>query len=118
MTDPRSAIPDTVLTAPDGSKWLVRSAQLIVAAERNAVPRIVVDGELLPVLSVNADGIATVLPGVGTRHGFTYALSDVPEDLAARIAVWMAEQAGVNGQKMLAKLYPPPPAAAPQEIAP
>lgn len=107
MQDPRASIPDTVLTAPDGSRWLVRSRQLLIGAMRKQTPTVIVDGELLPIASIDADGNANVLPGVGTVQAFPYQLADLPEDLGAAIAAWLAEQAAVNGAKMLAKLYPP-----------
>jgi len=118
MIDPRVSIPDTVLTAPDGSLWLCRTAQLIVGASRNEAPRITLDGELLPVREVGPDGIAKTLPGVIAREGFHYDLDSVPPELAQDLAVWMAGQAETNGRKLLSRLYPTTPDTVPQEIAP
>lgn len=106
MTDPRSAIPDTVLVSPDGDQWLARSKQLIVSAERNQPPRIILDGELLSVRSIDADGVAQTRPGSSVLRAFSYSLDTVPPELAQALAVWMAEQAGINGAVILAGLYP------------
>jgi len=114
MIDPRASIPDTVLTAPDGDQWLARSRQLIVAAGRNQPPRIILDGELLSVRAIDADGIAQTRPGSSVVRAFSYSLDTVPPALAQALAVWMAEQAGINGAQILASLYPAPA----QEIAP
>ena len=109
MTDPRADIPDTILDAPDGSRWLARSAQLIVGAGRNEAPRITLDAEIMPVINV-VDGVAQTLP-LSIREGRSYDLSDVPPELALALATWMADQAGPNGQALLDRKYPQPPAA-------
>lgn len=106
-TDPRASIPDTILDAPDGSRWLTRTAQLIVGAGRNQAPRIVVDTEIIPVTSVGADGVAKTLPSAtAVRAGRTYSLDEIPPQLAQDLATWMAAQADPNGRALLAQQYP------------
>lgn len=104
-SDPRTSIPDIILTASDGSRWLTRTAQLIVGAERNKPPHIVVDTEIMPVASVDADGVAKTLPCV-VRDARTYDLAEMPQKLAEDLATWMAEQSMPNGRDLLAKQYP------------
>jgi hypothetical protein len=107
-TDPRAAIPDTVLPAPDGSQWLTRSSQLVIAAERNGAPRIVLDCEIIPVVRIDEQGRAVTLPNsTAIRTSRHYTLDQVPAELAAPLAAWMAAQAQPNGEALLATVYPP-----------
>jgi len=112
-TDPRASIPDTILTAPDGSKFLTRCSQLLVQAERDQPARIVVDALLMPVVSVDEAGHAKCMPVPAGRQGFAYDLADLPTELATGVAVWLAQQADPLGRKILAQLYPEPAQAAP-----
>lgn len=112
-TDPRASIPDTILTAPDGSRFLTRCSQLMVQAERDQPARIVVDALLMPVVAVDEAGRAKCMPVPVGRQGFAFALSDLPPELAAGVAGWLAQQAEPLGRKILAQLYPDPAQAAP-----
>lgn len=116
MQDPRASIPDTILDATDGSRWLARSAQLIVGAERNQPPRIVVDAEIVPVVAV-VDGVAQTMP-LSIREGVAYTLDQIPPDLALALATWMAQQAEPNGKALLDRKYPKAPESPAQEQTP
>lgn len=105
-TDPRASIPDTILTAPDGSRFLTRCSQLLVQAERDQPARIVVDALLMPVVSVDEAGRAKCMPVPVGRQGFVFDLGSLPADLAAAVAGWMAQQAAPLGFQILAQLYP------------
>lgn len=107
MTDPRESCPDVILTAPDGAKYLARAPQLLIQAARNGGVRVVADIELMLCLNV-VDGKAVTAPSSVAREGFAIALADMPPDLAAGVAVWLAAQAEPFGTKLLAKLYPAP----------
>ena len=104
MADPRQSIPDVILTAPDGTRYLARCPQLLVQANRNGLPRVVVDCELMPALSV-VDGRATTAQITVARDGFGIPLDEMPPELAAMVAAWMAGLAEPFGTKILAKLY-------------
>lgn len=117
MTDPRESCPDVILTAPDGARYLARCPQLLVQASRNGMPRVVVDCELMPALNV-VDGRAVTAPVSVARDGFAIDLTDMPPDLAAGVAVWLAAQAEPFGGKLLAKLYPAPAPEPEPEVQP
>lgn len=104
MTDPRQSIPDVILTAPDGAKYLARCPQLLVQANRNGLPRVTVDCELMPCLNV-VDGKAVTAPISVAGQGFAIPLDEMPPDLAAGVAVWMAGLAEPFGTRLLTKLY-------------
>jgi hypothetical protein len=106
MSDPRAAIPDTVLTATDGSRFLTRCSQLLVQSERDQPIRITVDALLMPVMSVDEAGRAKCMPVPVGRQGFAFDLADIPPELAQGVAVWLAQQAEPLGRKILAQLYP------------
>lgn len=112
MSDPRASIPDTVITAADGTQWLTRSRQLVVTADRDGPISITIEAQVIPCAGVDADGKAQTYPSATAINGsFHYTLADVPQELAAPLAMWLAQQAGVNGPKILAPYYPAPESA-------
>ncbi len=104
--DPRASIPDILLTAPDGSRFLARCSQLLVRAERDQPALITVDALLMPVVSVDEAGKAKCIPVPVGRQGFAFDLADLPPELAAAVAGWLAQQADPLGRKILAQIYP------------
>lgn len=106
MNDPRASIPDTVLPAPDGSRWLARTQNLLISADRNGPVRITIRNEVIPVVRVE-DGVAITLPNsTAVASESSIDLAEVPVELAVPLAAWMAAQAGPRGEAILAKVYP------------
>ena len=114
MTDPRSDIPDTVLTAPDGTLWLARSRQLAITADRDAPIQIALENQIQPVSRMDGTRAVTFPNATAIGRSFSVDLATVPNYLAGPLALWMSEQAGVNGQVILDSVYPPAPQIEPE----
>ena len=99
-------IPDIIETDPAGMPWLVRAPQLLVSAPHSGGITATVDFALHPVRAV-VDGVATVLPIEPTRAAKTYALDDLPADLAQAVATWMAGEAAARAAEMFPSILGP-----------
>ena len=100
MSDPRKQIPDVIHTASDGTSWLIRAPQLLVMAQRNQPPTVVVDFQSHVCADV-VDGVARIVPGDGVRASRAYGLEDLPPELAAQIATWLAQETHTTGLPLL-----------------
>jgi hypothetical protein len=123
MTDPRSQLPDVVISAEDGSEWLVRWRRVIIDAERDGPLDIKGLAELLPVGSWVDEEHVKVLPVSSPLIITELPLERLPTELALAIAQHMVSEATIQGQDLINKLYEPkttytPPDAGPDPILP
>jgi hypothetical protein len=96
--DPRAAIPDVLHTTADGEQYLLRCPSLVVRAEcsnqaeRLRMPRILVDLAAHSVSSVSSvsDGHSVIRAGSPQQTTVEIPLAELPPQLAADVAAWMA----------------------------
>jgi len=93
--DPRAAIPDVLHTTADGEQYLLRCPSLVVRAEcsnqaeRQRMPRILVDLAAHSVSSVQ-DAHSVIRAGSPQQTTVEIPLAELPPQLAADVAAWMA----------------------------
>lgn len=121
--DPRSQLPDVVITAEDGSEWLVRWRRLIIDAERDGALQITGAAELCPVGSWVDEDHVRPLPVAAPLVHTQLPLSRLPPELALAVAQHMVVEAQAQGAELVTQLYQPketytPPDAGPDPVLP
>ena len=87
--DPRAAINDFIIADRHGNQYLIRCPQCVISAEdRYALPSVTID---VTAHEIRANGEPMATPAA--RRGVPIALSDMPPQLAADVAAWLATQA-------------------------
>ena len=87
--DPRAAINDVIIADRHGNDYLIRCPQCVISAEdRVSLPRVTID---VTAHEIRPNGEPMANPAA--RRGVPIALADMPQQLAADVAAWLANQA-------------------------
>ena len=84
--DPRKNVDDVIIEDRNGNNYLIRCPQCVISAEdRVSLPRVTVD---VTAHEIRANGEPMATPAA--RRGVPVALADMPQQLAADVAAWLA----------------------------
>ena len=87
--DPRAAIDDAIIEDRHGNAYLIRCPQCVISAEdRVSLPSVTVD---VAAHEIRTNGEPMATPAA--RRGVPIPLADMPPQLAADVAAWLATQA-------------------------
>ena len=87
--DPRKNVADVIITDRHGNAYLIRCPQCVISAEdRVSLPTVTID---VTAHEIRANGEPMATPAA--RRGVPVTLSDMPPQLAADVAAWLATQA-------------------------
>ena len=100
--DPRAAINDVIIADRHGNDYLIRCPQCVISAEdRVSLPSVTID---VTAHEIRPDGEPMATPAA--RRTVSIPLADMPPQLAADVAAWLATQAEPSAHHVVA-LDPP-----------